>query len=86
MKKLAQCIEVENEGLVSLLGEKVVLFCMNYIYSGILDGVNEHDVLLTEAVIVYETGGLCDKSFKDAQRLPNNLYVRTSSIESYYKV
>lgn len=85
MKKLLNVIEVEGEGLESLIGEKVVLFCLNYIYSGVLSGVNEHDVILSDAYIVYETGPLTNKEFKDAQKLPNDLYVRTSSVESYYK-
>jgi hypothetical protein len=83
MKKLVTVTEVEGEGLVALLGQKVMLFCMNYIYAGVLSGVNDKDVCLDEASIVYETGDLCAKDFKDAQRLPNTLYVRTSAIESY---
>lgn len=85
MKKIVNCVDVDGEGLVGILGETVVLFCLNYIYSGKLAGVNEHDVLLTDASIVYKTGGLCDKDFKDAQKVPNDLYVRVSSIESYYQ-
>jgi hypothetical protein len=85
MLKLTNVIEVQGEGLTALMGEVVVLFCMNYIYSGKLIGVNDKDVLLTDASIVYETGGLCDKSFKEAQKLPNDLYVRVEAIESYYK-
>ena len=83
MKKIVNVVEVEGEGLVSLLGENVILFCMNYIYSGKLAGVNEKDVLLEDARIVYETGDLCDKEFKDAQKLPHAHYVRTSAIESF---
>ena len=60
MKKIVQ--EVEGEGLVKLLGERVTLFCANYIYTGKLEGVNESCVngldqipsnnsLTTEAVI-----------------------------------
>ncbi len=81
MKKIIQ--EVEGEGLVSLLGQKVTLFCMNYFYHGTLTGVNDEDVLLTDASIVYETGPFNEDGFKDAQPLPNDLYVRTSAIESY---
>lgn len=85
MKKIVSCVDVDGEGLIGLLGETVVVFCMNYIYSGVLNGVNDNDILLEDAVLVYETGELCAKEFKDAQKLPNNLYVRISSIESYYK-
>ena len=34
MKKIVQ--EVEGEGLVKLLGERVTLFCAKYIYTGTL--------------------------------------------------
>lgn len=85
MKKVMNVVEVDGEGLVSLLGENVMLFCMNYIYAGMLAGVNEKDVLLTDAAIVYETGELTAKKFLDAQKLPADCYVRTACIESYCK-
>lgn len=83
MKKLVSVTEVEGEGLLALLGQKVTVFCMNYIYTGTLTGVNTHDILLEDASIVYETGSLMDKSFTDAQPLPRSLYIRINSIESY---
>ena len=52
MKKVVNVVEVEGEGLVKLMGENVMLFCLNYIYSGKLVGVNEKDVLLEDASIV----------------------------------
>ena len=83
MKKLVNIVEVEGEGLAALLGENVMVFCMNYIYHGKLAGVNKDDILLEDASIVYETGELCAKTFKDAQKLPSNVYIRTAAIESY---
>jgi hypothetical protein len=85
MKKMVNVVEVEGEGLAALMGENVMVFCMNYIYAGKLVGVNKDDVLLENASVVYETGELCAKGFKDAQKLPGDLYVRTSAIESYCK-
>ena len=85
MKKLVNVTEVSGEGLVALLGEKVVLFCLNYIYAGTLVGVNDTTVLLDDAAIVYETGPLCDKAWKDAQKLPCNWYVQIGAIESFGK-
>jgi hypothetical protein len=82
MKKLVTVTEVEGEGLTALLGEKVILFCMNYFYAGILMGVNSDCVLLDDAGIVYETGPFSDKSWKDFQRI-GTLYVRIASIEAY---
>ena len=81
MKKIIT--EVEGEGLVKLLGERVTLFCANYIYTGKLEGVNESCVLLTDASVVYETGPFGDKKWKDAQSLPAEWYVQTSAIESF---
>ena len=81
MKKIIE--EVEGEGLVKLLGQRVTLFCLNYIYAGKLSGVNETCVLLTAAVVVYETGGFMDAKWRDAQPLPNDWYVQLSAIESF---
>lgn len=87
MKKIV--VNVEGEGLDSLLGKKVILFCMNYFYYGTLGGVNEKCVLLYGAHIVYETGPFDQKKWQDAQKLPTTdakLYVNTASIESFGEV
>lgn len=81
MKKIVT--EVQGEGLEMLLGERVTLFCANYIYTGVLTGVNESCVLLTDAAIVYETGPFTDSKWKDAQSLPKDWYVQTAFIESF---
>lgn len=81
MKKLIE--EVTGEGLEKLLGERVTLFCLNYIYTGKLVGVNTSCVLLTDAAIVYETGELTTKEWKDAQKLPHDWYVQIGAIESF---
>jgi len=84
MKKIVTVQEVEGQGLEALLGKTVQLWCMNYVYSGKLVGVNEHDVILEDAGVVYESGELRGKSFKDFQLLPGKEWrVRTAAIESY---
>lgn len=83
MKKLVSVSEVEGEGLIGLLGQKVTLMCLNYIYTGTLEGVNETCVKLINAAIVYETGAFTDKSWKDAQKLPGPLYIQLGCIESF---
>ena len=84
MKKLVTVTEVEGEGLESLLGERVLLFCLNYIYTGKLTGINASFVQLEEPAIVYETGAFTDKGYKDAQRLhANTWYVQVGAIESF---
>lgn len=84
MKKLVKVEEIEGEGLTALLGEKVILFCMNYFYAGKLVGVNTDTILLEDAGIVYETGPFSDSKWKDFQKI-GELYVRTASIEAFAK-
>jgi hypothetical protein len=78
-----EVIEVENEGLISLLDQNITLFCAVYIYTGKLVGVNSTYVKLENPKIVYETGAFNTKEWKDAQALPNELYVQTAMIESF---
>lgn len=81
MKMLIQ--EVEKEGLEALLGQTVTLWCGVYIYTGKLIGVNDYCVKLSSPKVVYETGALNTKDWKDAQPLPNDWYVTRQSIESF---
>lgn len=86
MKKSASkatVVEVANEGLIAYLDKTVTLFCANYIYTGVLEGVNDTCVKLSNAHIVYETGELTSKAWKDAQSLGNEWYVQLSAIESF---
>lgn len=82
--KIMNVTEVLGEGLESLLGEKVILFCSNYFYSGILKGVNSDCVLLENPSIIYDTGEWSLKNWKDSQRLHcDKLYVNKNHIESF---
>lgn len=84
MKKLKEVIEVENEGLVSLLGTDVMIFAMSYIYAGKLTGVNDDCILLEDAKIVYDTGAFTEKGYSDAQKLPGGkVYVMKKNIEAF---
>lgn len=82
MRKIVET--VDGEGLDALLGENVLVFAMNYIYTGKLTGINETCIRLDEAKIVYETGAFNTDSYKDAQDLPGGVwYIQTGSIESF---
>ena len=84
MKKLAEVIEVENEGLVSLLGQIVTIYCLNYIYTGELEGVNDACIKLKNPSLVFNTGDFDGKDWEDAQRFPHKYwYVKTDAIESF---
>jgi len=83
MKTIKVIEEKENEGLQAFLGKRITLYCLNYIYTGDLVGVNETCVKLSDASIVYETGSYIEKNWKDAQKLPHAWYVQISAIESF---
>ena len=73
----------DGEGLEALMGQRITLFCMNYIYTGKLVGVNVTCVKLSDPAIVYETGAFTEKAWKDAQTLPHDLYISTAAIEAF---
>lgn len=78
--------EVENEGLLALLGETITCFCAVYIYTGKLVGVNKTCIKLENPKIVYETGPFSIPTWKDAQQLPSDLYIQVGLIEAFGKV
>ena len=81
MKRLIE--EVDGDGLEGLMGRRVTFFCLNYIYTGKLVGINADCVKLEDAAIVYETGPFDDPKWKDAQPLPNDHYVMLRTVESF---
>lgn len=78
-----EVLEVENEGLISLLGKQVEIRCNVYIYAGTLVGVNTNCVKLDDMAIVYETGPFSDTEYKDAQRVGHGQYIMMGLIESF---
>jgi len=85
MKTLKEVVEVPNEGLVSLLNENVLIFCMNYFYYGKLVGVNDTCLKLEKCHQIFETGAFNEKTFKDKQFLAEEWYLQLSAIESFGK-
>jgi hypothetical protein len=84
MKVLTTVQEIDGEGLVSLLGESVLLMCANYFYTGTLVGVNETCVKIDNPSIVYNTGEWSADSWADVQRMNvGTLYVQIAAIESF---
>ena len=80
MKKI---IEVDCNGFDDMLGERIQVWCGNYIYAGKLLCSNELFIELTDCGVVYETGPLADKGFKDKQLTPGNLRINRAWIESW---
>ena len=67
---MKRIVEETGEGLEKLLGERITLFCLNYMYTGKLVGINERYVLLTDPAAV-------------AQKLPHELYVMLACVEAF---
>lgn len=83
MKKL---IEDKEDGLISLLNERVTFFCCRYIYCGKLVGVNDECVKLEDCGIVYETGSFNKNDWETYEKLPDDFYLQKASIESFGKL
>ncbi len=82
MKKLV--IEDEQEGLMALLGKRVLLMTAGYFYEGELIGVNDTCVKLKNPSIIYSTGAWSDSSYSDSQKLHTDIwYIQTGLIESF---
>jgi len=82
MKKLV--IEEENEGLLSLLGEKVLIMTSGYFYQGKLEGVNDTCIKLKDPSIVYETGKFSDENYGNIESLDKAFwYIQNNTIESF---
>ena len=78
-----QVIEVSEEGMLALLGKTITCFCAVYIYTGKLVGVNDECIKLENPKIVYETGDFSTPNWRDAQELPNVIYLQKGMIESF---
>lgn len=83
MKKRVEVIEVEEEGLIKLLGEYITVYCQTYIYAGILCGINDYCILLSDCSIVYDTGSHSKEKYEIQEKMPNDWYIMRSKIESF---
>lgn len=83
MKALAkpvEVVEVEAEGFFALMGKRITMWCLDgFIYTGKLVGVNSTFIKLEDPSQVFETGPFTTKEWKDAQRLPNDLYIPSNA-------
>jgi hypothetical protein len=72
----------EMKGLEALIGQRVVLFCSNYIYVGKLTDVTETFVELEQAYVVFETTEWFTTRLA-SKPAGTRWYVQRSSIESF---
>ena len=84
MRRDSKAEAVQGEGLDSLVGKQVLLFCLNYIYLGKLIEVSESFVRLEKPSIVYDTGPFSTPEYTDVQPLHTcTWYVQRTAIESF---
>jgi hypothetical protein len=84
MKKLIT--EVENEGLMSLMGKRVFVVASSYFYEGVLTGVNNECVLLEDAYFVFESGDFTGNKIDLAEKIQSGkIYVQKNMIESFFE-
>ena len=81
MKRLIE--DVEEEGLLSLMGKTITVYCSAYIYTGKLIGVNETCIKLADAKIVYDTGSHSSSDWANVESYPGDWYVLLNQIESF---
>lgn len=86
MAGMRKVVEVDDDGLEAYFGKTITLFCMNYIYTGVVSAVSDRMIFLDSPKIVYETGDFASKAWKDAQALPNRIGVMLSAIEAFGEV
>jgi hypothetical protein len=78
-----EVVEDNSSAYDLLLGKKVLVFCMNYNYTGILSEVNTDTIGLSKAQLVFETGPFNSADWKYSEKLPCDVhYICKISIES----
>jgi len=83
-ERMKRIIEDNEAGMISLMGKRVTFFCANYIYTGVLTGINDTCVEITDPAIVFETGPFSDEKYSDEQQLPmKKHFIQTGLIESF---
>ena len=78
-------VETTNDGIESLLGKTIQVWCCNYIYQGHLSGVSDTTLKLENASVVYETGPLKGPN-KTSEELPAVWFVQLTAVESFGEV
>ena len=83
MRKL---VESDSNAFDPLLGKKIVVYGCRFIYTGILEAVDNNTLLLSDAHIIYDTGEH-SKDKKDWDTVEpcwsNDWHVQIASIESF---
>ena len=80
---MKRIIDTEENALESLLGETVLVMCVNYFYEGKLTAVNSTAIELELPAIVYNTGPWTEDGWQDSQSLPaKKIFISINAVES----
>jgi len=83
-KETVNILIEEEGGFLSFMGKIITVYCINYIYTGKLIGVDDTCIQLSSAGIVYETGAFSDASWKNIEHFPHGDWcIQRSAIESF---
>ena len=80
---MRRIVDTTDGGFDAMPGGSIQVWCMVYIYAGILSGVNDDHIELSEPKVVYETGELIAPEWTDAQPTKGPLRIMKSAIESW---
>lgn len=76
---------VSTDSFLNYLNMPLLVHGTNYIYAGVLTGVNGQLIELQEAGVVFDTGEYTGKmQFKDFQKVPSNVYLNKCALESWW--
>lgn len=81
MRKVIE--ETDEQPFDALMNCRVMVRCMNWIYAGKLVAVNDVCLFLDDASIVYDTGSEKTHGYETEEKLPCQLGVMFSAIESF---
>jgi len=77
-------VEVKDEGLDGLMNKRVLIMSAGYFYEGVLVGINDTCIKLTDCYVVYATGKWGDEKYLDIQKMHTlDWYVNLGLIESF---
>ena len=68
--------------LPSLIDERVLVYGVNYFYTGILVAIDDFNIELEDVSIVYDTGDHDADNFADSQKLKGNRIINRNAYES----
>ena len=75
---------MDKEDLQKFIGVELMFFLVDFVYTGTVSSVLSNSVVLTNAVIVYDTGSFADAGWARSEPLPvASFMIKYSEIKQY---